>query len=243
MAEKHFSQMWDQWIKHTSRSQGPRQLWKTQEKILKTNFAQMREIQLSILKRLAACVNEDEALVDIFGGKGLATIPLVRAKLIRALTIIDDGKSPGEQNTGKIFSNTSPDEITHTEATIHRWNAGRIIPRDTLVLAETGLGLPEENRMPPGHQPIFNVRPEDYRSGHIINPNVNIGDIAQEWHEVTGGQRHLHIIDTPFYKKPMTPEQIQDYVQGWVSPIVCWEHEETKQINRHGTTHISFRRV
>ena len=197
---------------------------------LGVRFGQRKVIQRQIHQRLLQELGGVRVLFDLFSGDAAALIPFAADNNnLRHLVVLDDESGDHLLSYARlklmlVLQTQKPD--LYLSEMLQGVEPGIALPfvARTVTLLETGLTLPQEAR----------IRTEDLlphlnRGNRALAPYLrssHVGNILVDFADVLGNlrsnmPRELHVVDTPFFERPISNEEHRDYAEdlanrsGW----------------------------
>lgn len=244
---KHFEETWDAAMLELGR-QSPTyatlvgQVGKKSADAMVANgakgiFGERKQVQRAVSSNLRDFV-AGKSIIDLMAGEGTATIPLALAKITKKLHLVDNGHSAMTQGVGWKLARREPSITTHA-IDLSSGGSEALPKADLAVLIDTGLALPEINRMkgvPEGVPPATSYL---YRGNHVIGATITFEEILAKLRQ--SGIGVLRVYETPFFTDPLSAEEWRAHLESSLNLGETWRFEEVSTVGPYDTLVTEFK--
>lgn len=182
-------------------------------KQLSNRLSEYRALQEAIFNALEGYLETGAEVLDLCSSYGIAVNALVAAGKISKLELIDAKYNRRGDNERKVVEAILerlgiPRKVT-LNGTLLRPDT-RLSPSPNVVLSDTGLALPEKNRV----QSLVGQpsTPQTLRAGHIPNAVITFQDVLEMLSGNTA--RRLFVFESPFHGTHMRPEEMTGHIEA-----------------------------
>jgi hypothetical protein len=210
---------------------------------LKGLFVERRKVERALFFYLRDVLRSETELIDFLSGDAVATTPMLLTGDLRKLHLLDDGHSPKQKAVSELLTRRLE---VHSGVQWHHVTLSATTPLLNLpsvkagVLADSGIALPARNRMPRSLSSADIQSPSTFRGAHVMEPTVTLPDVLRVFGGMRG--RTLHVVETPFFRVPLSLNDWGDHLLGQLSEGTPWSLDELEPLlEETGTMRATFK--